>query len=704
MSFAFLVPAALGLLGLALGPVLAHLTRQAIRDQRLFGATLLLDRLVSRLERRRQLADRALLMLRILVVGLVLLAAAQPELRWPQTRSELGGTGRVIIVLDNSMSMDQRGLADGGFDSSRSAYDLARAAAVAAVGELPSGTRVAAVLTAPAAVLAPLTAGSSSEAASVAALLGSASRTDGAGDLHAAMVLVRSMMQGEPAEVVVYTDESGPGQVAACEEDVQRILAVGGALVPRVYAPASPSNIAVTDATYGEGLEGGTIRVSLVSYGAKAREVTTTLTLPGDGEGKTSALTSFVTVPAMTEAGPGMTEVQFTVPRQVEGGVARVTVDDADLPADNVRVFHLPRIGASRVLVIDGDPGSTPTRSETYFLERALAPTGLARPAVDVIAPAGIAVLDPSVHRVVWMANVADPAPLVPRLAEFVRKGGGLVLGMGENVAVDRYNAAMDALLPLALRKVRDLVDSGGAEGAPLGAAERSDLLSPFDRTPGAFSRVHARRVMTVEAPVGAESEVLLRWEGGLPALARRHVGSGQVLLWTSTLDLGWGNFPVEAVFPAFVERVTSVLGGQTAGDGAAVTGIVGEPVSVPVAADAPELELSGPDGKLRAAERSGTTLHFVPDAVGAWRVSIGDADRVAAVAVNTPVAESDVRHDGSIAARQAALAPDRMMARFSLGAMVVAVAAGLLVAATVWAARPVPDPVAGLGGDDASA
>lgn len=704
MSFAFLVPAALGLLALTFGPVIAHLTRQAIREQRLFGATLLLDRLVSRLERRRQLADRALLFARMLVVGLVLLAAAQPELQWPETRSELGGTGRVIVVLDNSMSMDQRGLADGGLDASRSAFDLARAAAVSAVRALPAGTRVAAVLTAPAAVLAPLTAGSAADVDSVAGLIGSASRTDGAGDLHAALVLVRSMMQGEPAEVVIFTDEAGPGQVAACEEDVQRILAVGGAVVPRVYSPASPANIAVADATYGEGLEGGTVRVSLVSYGAQAREITTTLTLPGDGAGKTSAMTSFVTVPAMTEAGPGTTEVQFTVPRQVEGGVARVTVDDSDLPADNVRVFHLPRIGASRVLVIDGDPGSTPTRSETYFLERALAPTGLGRPAVDVIAPAGIAVLDPTVHRVVWMANVADPAPLVPRLTEFVRKGGGLVLGMGENVAVDRYNVAMDALLPLVLRKVRDQVDSGGTEGVPLSTGERSDLLAPFDRTPGAFSRVHARRVMTVEAPVGSEVEVLLRWEGGLPALVRRQVGVGQVLLWTSTLDLGWGNFPVQACFPAFVERVTSVLGGQTVGDGAAVSGIVGESVSVPVAADAPELELTGPDGKLRAAERSGATLHFVPDTVGAWRVSAGEADRVAAVAVNTPVAESDVRHDGSIAERQAALAPDRMLARLHLGVMLVGLAAALLLAVTLWAARPVPDRVAVVGGDDAAA
>ena len=38
--------------------------------------------------------------------------------------------------------------------------------------------------------------------------------------------------------------------------------------------------------------------------------------------------------------------------------------------------FHLPRIGASRVLVVDGDPGAASIDSEVYFLERALSPLG----------------------------------------------------------------------------------------------------------------------------------------------------------------------------------------------------------------------------------------------------------------------------------------------------------------------------------------
>lgn len=114
-------------------------------------------------------------------------------------------------------------------------------------------------------------------------------------------------------------------------------------------------------AEYGDGLEGGTVSVKLVNYGPDAREVATTLALP-DG----SPITMFLNVPAAGEQ-LGVVEGRVTVPRQVQGGVASITIDDPDLPADNTRYFHLPRIGASRVLVVDGDPGSTPTTSEVYF-------------------------------------------------------------------------------------------------------------------------------------------------------------------------------------------------------------------------------------------------------------------------------------------------------------------------------------------------
>ncbi|MSP55618.1 MAG: VWA domain-containing protein [Myxococcales bacterium] len=683
MSFSFLAPAALGLLALALGPVVAHLTRQAIREERTFGATLLLERMRSRLERRRRLADRLLLLLRLSALILILLAITRPELTWPETRSDIGGTGRVIVVLDTSMSMDQRisGLA-GSPDVGRTAFEAARAAATSTLTALPAGTRVAAVLTAPPLVVSGWSVGAEGDGAGLAAVLETVSRADSEGDLHGALVLARGLMGGEPAEVVIFTDEAGPGQVAACDQDLERIIAVGGAVVPRVFRPESPENVAIGDAAYGEGMEGGAITVSLLSFGEVEREVTTTLTLPG---GQT--LTSFVAVPGAVELQPGAAEVRFTVPRQAEGGIATITVDDSSLPADNVRSFHLPRIGASRVLVIDGDPGSTPTRSETYFLERALTPSGLGRAATDVVGPAGIDTLDPRIHRVVWMANVPDPAPLVPRLGEFVRKGGGLVIGMGENVTPERYNTAMGALLPLPLRRVRDL-DEGG-EGLVEG--EPSSLLAPFRSAPGAFSKVRTRRVMTLEAqpPGPAAPVVVLKWSGGIPALVHGKVGGGSVLLWTGTLDLGWGNLPVEAVFPAMVTRLTAVLGGETGGGGAALNAVVGESVQVPVAIDAPELEVVGPDRKLRSAERSAGVVAFKPDVAGAWRVwsGAGEGSEVALIAVNTPPMESDVRHAESLAARQAALAPDRLLVHLDL-ARWLAVAGGLLIVlSTVWAA-----------------
>lgn len=690
MNFNLLAPGALGLLALGLGPVLAHFTRQVIREERAFGATLLLARLKTRLERRRRVADRALLALRVLAVVLALLALTRPQLSWPETHADLGGTGRVLIVLDTSLSMDQRGVALGA--GTGSAFEAARDAAVAAALGVPDGTKLAAIRTSPPEVITGWSAGEASDGASLAAQLGTVTRSDAAGDLHGALVLARGLAAGEPAEVVVFTDEAGPGQVAACDADFERILAVGGSVVPRVFAPPEPANIAIRAASYGDGVEGGAITVELDNFGALEREVTTTLALPG-GE----SLTSFAAVPGASGAGPGAAEVRFTVPRQAQGGIASVTVGDPDLPADNLRFFHLPRIGASRVLVIDGDPGSTPTKSETYFLERALAPVGLGRPAVDVVGPAGIGVLDPAVHRVVWMANVADPAPLVPRLTDFVRKGGGLVIGLGDGVTADRYNTAMEGLLPLPLRKVRDIEDPASEDGAVLRVGAPSELLAPFERSSGAYARVRARRVMTVEpAASGVPAEVLLQWGDGIPALVERAVGAGDVLLWTSTLDYAWGNFPVEALFPAFVDRVTSVLGGETGQAGGALDGVVGESVAVAVAPDAPELELTGPGGGIRAGERTLGQLEFRPDVAGAWSVLGSQGATVATVAVNTPASESDVRRDGSILARQAALAPDKLMVHVDLLPWLAGLGGLALLAATAWAAWLARGPTGG--------
>jgi len=680
VSFLFAAPAVLGLALLLAGPVLAHLHRRQIRERRAFGALLLLQRLQKRLQRRRLLSDRLLLALRVAALALLLLAAARPEVRWPEVSSSVGGTGRVLVLLDASLSMDQR--KDG-----ESAFNRARKDAATQLRNLPEGTRVAVITYGSSASL--LTPELTEDHELAATLLEEVAPGAGGTDLRGALLLARTLLEGKPGEILVYTDESGPGVVEACAQDFERLLALGSTVLPRVVRPDVPGNVAVVSAAYGDGIEGGTVAVALANYGPDAREVPTSVFLP-DG----TRITSFVQVPGAGEL-PGAAETRFTVPRQAEGGVARVEVDDTDLPLDNTRWFHLPRVGASRVMVVDGDPGSSPTRSEVYFLERALAPWGTGGPVVDVVAPAGAGVLAEGAHRVAWLANVADPGPLGATLVDFVRRGGGLVVAMGENVSAERYNTALASLLPSPLRRPRDLVDLDGAGGPPLALPDPTvDLFRVFARAGReGFAEVHTRRLMTLE-PYAESAEVatLLRTEDGVPALVERRIGNGRVLVWTGTLDLGWGNLPLQSVFAPLVQRVTALLGGDLGGNAATLEGTVGEDLLVPLPGGAAGAEVTGPDGRIVASIRTTEGVRFTPEVPGAYAIQVGAEPPFARAAVNTRLAESDVRPGTSILAAQAELAPERLTRHYALAPLALALGALALVAAGGLAMRALPE------------
>jgi hypothetical protein len=53
---------------------------------------------------------------------------------------------------------------------------------------------------------------------------------------------------------------------------------------------------------------------------------------------------------------------------------------------------------------------------------------------------------------------------------------------------------------------------------------------------------------------------VLARFDGGAPALLERRVGAGRVLLWASTLDLAWSDFPLKPVYLPFVHQAVRHL------------------------------------------------------------------------------------------------------------------------------------------------
>lgn len=683
MSVSLLAPAALALALAAALPVLAHLIRRQPRTRVAFGAMLLLERLRRRVERRRQLHDLLLLLLRVAALLLLLLAFTRPELRLPERDENLGGSGRVVIVLDTSLSMDQRG---GG----ESAFVDAQRQAAALVRNLGEGVGVA--VFAAGLPEAPGVPAFSTDRAVVAAAIEAMPQAQGGTDLDGALTRVRTLLAGEPGEVVIFTDGSGPGNVAGAGHGLERLLATGSSILPRPVGQASPGNLVVAEAKYGDGLEGGTVALTVHNFGAAPVESPATVRLPDGAE-----MTVFVTVPAAGSGGPGVAEAAVTVPRQAEGGVASVALSDAALPLDDTRYFHLPRVGQTRVMLVDGDPGSSPTRSELYFLERAVAPFAGSGAALDVVAPVGALRLSGGKWRVAVLANVGDPDALAPTLLDFVRGGGALVLSVGDNVSPAVWNSSLGALLPAPLARARDLVSSDAAAGMTLQAPSLDDeLFAPFVRSGRlGFERVRSRRILTVEPYADSDDvSTLLRYQSGAPALIERKIGAGRVLLWTSTVDLGWSNFALQSVYAPFWSRALTFLGGDLGGAAARVDGVVGEAVLVPVPAAEPWV-VTGPGGERVGATRPAGGLRFVPERAGAYSLGRLEEPPAVWVAVNVPPEESDIRPDETIAAAQARLAPDRVAHRIALDPALLLAGLALLVAAGLLARRaPAAEPV----------
>ena len=309
MSLSLLVPISLALGALLAGPVLAHLARQKPVERIPFGAMILLRRLVKRVRRQRRIRDPFLLLLRLLVVLALVFAATQPRLVWEGDTPEAGLSGRVVFVVDNSLSMAQ-------VDEGQTLFSKAREAALERLEQLPIGAQIAVVSMGGAAeAFSDSLHGQLDRArANLESIQQSYGGTDLVGGLHAARIL----LQAEAGEVLVFTDEAGPSVMEEASLELELLLGIGASVIPVPLQSETPQNIAVAHAEYGEGLEGGSILTRVQNFGPSSQEVLLTVGLP-DG----SEISAFVDVGPFESA-----EERITVPPEVPGGVAWARVED----------------------------------------------------------------------------------------------------------------------------------------------------------------------------------------------------------------------------------------------------------------------------------------------------------------------------------------------------------------------------------------
>ena len=651
MSFLILAPIVLSLSVFLALPIFAHLIRKMPQDRHYFGAMMLLRRLQKTQKRRRKIHDLLLLLLRILAMLAFILSFTQMIIQWPNVDQSTEVSSKVVLIVDNSMSMNHQ-LEDS------TALDEAKQRAIEKIQSFPDEVQVAVIQGGfPAEVLS---TGFIKDKSSLLALVSEIPQKHSITNIDAALQKSRSLLEGKGGDVILYTDEFG--KQSGVLDEISLLIAQKGNFALDIVRNDTAQNITITQAEYAEGIEGGTVQFDLERFSMQNTledsEYTVITKLPGNVE-----IPTFQTIEKNNK-----TSAFITVPRITDGGIAEIQIQEKHLVFDNSYFFHLPRIGASRVLVVDGAPGATTLASEVYFLERALAPFGGKEGMVpDVVGATSLDTLNPEEHRVIFLANVSDPGVFAHELIDFVREGGGLMISLGSNVSAERYNTALGDILPAKLKRPETLALSG-EEGKRTAIPNLEHMLFQSFRRAGSlgFRDVTWKSIFSLEN-LDHKDKVLLSLENGYPLLIEHQVGKGHVLLFLGTIDHGWGNFPTQAVYLPLIQQIVTYLGGEATQSQQRYSGFVGDTIVVELPEVEEELMLKGPSGNI-GFRKDKRKLNFVPEVPGAYELQSSGGVIWARIAVNNQIVESDISIISSLTEQIAEREPEQFMHKEELG------------------------------------
>jgi hypothetical protein len=386
------------------------------------------------------------------------------------------------------------------------------------------------------------------------------------------------------------------------------------------------------------GPRGYRFTATVVNHGAeKLSDLPLSLQV-GTGAAPKVAIRAFAEVPA-----GGVVRKQLLHAFPAGGPAAvQVTLPPDGLALDDARALALEIPRDVRALVVDGEPSPVKYRDEAYFVEAALSSAASpVRP--RVVDAEAFPREDLTQYDVVFLLNVRSVAAKAPELQRFVEAGGGLFVALGDQVDPERYGNELGALLPMALHVEKTADARAGGAGAAGGAARFAEVdwahpaLAVFsgEAREGLLGTRTSRYVLARPAQRGAEGSapprVLIAFDDGAPALVETRRGKGRVMLFTSTADRDWTDWPIRTSFLPAMQRFAAYLTGGLDERREQAT-VVDARRTIRLDEGETLAALVGPDGRERRVpelERSGLqqespgVLSWAPPEPGLWQVKV---------------------------------------------------------------------------------
>lgn len=605
-----------GLAGLAL-PLLAHLLTRK-RFERVPWAAMQFLELERDARRRVRIEELQLILLRMLLVGLLVVALSRPAGSdgWlAQVLGEVETSRRdVVIIIDGSGSMGWRG-----------GRQTPRAAAVQfahrVLEELGPGDNVALIEARSnvRGVIDPPTVNHDVVRAALGRLPAPGGTTDLPTAIRHAVSLLRET-RNLRREILVLTDGQAEGWRA--EDGVlwdrldDQLDSFPEATRPviRVATPGEPRSTS-TPHFHVQPLEvsrtllplGLAVSIRATVHGHNNTDTTNRrVSLEINGQ-RLSERTQSVSVPA---DGDAAVEFSYRLPAAGSHHLA-VVLDEDPLPGDNRGEIVVTAVDALPVLLVDGAPHPDVTRSETFFAQAALTAAANQQPwvASRVVSWDRLTADDFPTTGVIVLANVARPDPDWKRpLSEFVASGGGLLVTFGDRTDPAAWAdwAESTGLLPI---RVGDTIQAASGETGV--RVDRESLAGSWmnrfgSSRQGGFTEARFTRWWPLEPLNDPEPpRVAARLDNGQPLLVTGRKDRGHIAAWASSLDADWNTLPARPDFVSFLHEMMFTL----AGSQSTRTVAPGEPLLLPVDEDFQhdQYVIVGPGGLRFDVQETGT-------------------------------------------------------------------------------------------------
>ena len=275
----------------------------------------------------------------------------------------------------------------------------------------------------------------------------------------------------------------------------------------------------------------------------------------------------------------GEADVELDLPSLPSGGKLDVRLGSDPLEWDNLAHLVTSDSGVRRVLVIgggdmpggrtgggaDAGPAEVALVDDRLYIQRALDPKGEAEfYRVDTGTPEVLS--DPAGIRadIVVLSNVGRlSGAAVEALAKFRARGGGIFIAVGDRVDLRYYNNEVLGRLSSSIELMNIMQDQGdGTYRSLRPIAADHPVFQGFPIAPG-DDLSSARFRSIVECNVGEGARVIAEFSGQIPAL----VEEDGLVLFTSSLDGGWNEFPTSAAFLPMIHQVVRYLAARSQGE-----------------------------------------------------------------------------------------------------------------------------------------